>query len=86
MAHSDSQTGTPVTLVVRPGATSPGTGTPPPPGHHGHLPFSGLELVPLLLLAVLVLSLGATLLVAARLLPARFVPSHVSTTHSRRTT
>jgi hypothetical protein len=80
MAQSDGQTGTPVTLVVRPGAVTPGTDTPPP-GKHGHLPFSGFELLPLLLLAVVVVVLGTALLAAARL-----VPSRTRTTHSRRTT
>jgi len=74
MSLSDSQTGMPVTLVVQ-----PGTVTPPPPGKHGHLPFTGLDLVAAVLLAVLLLALGCLLL-----LPSRLVPSRVSTTHSRR--
>ena len=86
MALSDSQTGTPVTLVVQPRVGTPGTVTPPPPGKHGHLPFTGLELGAVLLLAVLMLAVGSVLLASSRLLHARLVPSRVSTTHSRRTT
>jgi hypothetical protein len=83
MSLSDSQTGTPVTLVVQPPASTPGTGTPPPPGKHGHLPFTGLDVMAAVLLAVLLLALGCVLL-AGSLLPARLVPSRVRTTHSRR--
>lgn len=65
MAQSDSQTGTPVTLVIRPGAGAP------PPDTRGHLPFSGVDLVPVVLLAVLLLAAGSALLAWSRLLPAR---------------
>jgi hypothetical protein len=84
MSLSDSQTGMPVTLVVQPPAGTPGTGTPPPPGEHGHVPFTGFDLAAAVLLAVLLLVLGG-LLLAGSLLP-RLVPARVSTTHSRRRT
>jgi hypothetical protein len=79
MSLSDSQTGMPVTLVVQ-----PGTVAPPPPGQHGHVPFTGFDLAAAVLLAVLLLVLGG-LLLAGSVLP-RLVPSRVSTTHSRRRT
>lgn len=79
MPHSDSQTGTPVTLVVRPAQPAPAT----PPGHHP-LPFTGFGLLTLLLLAVVVVVLGSALLAMSRRLPAR--PVRIRTTHSRRTT
>ena len=85
MALSDSQTGTPVTLVVQPRTGTPGTVTPPPPGKHGHLPFTGFDLALVVLLAVLLLAMGFVLL-ATTLLPSRLVPSRISATHSRRTT
>lgn len=80
MTQSDSQTGTPVTLVVRPAQPAPAA----PPGHHP-LPFTGLELLPLLLLALLVMALGSALLVATRRRPARPVRSRPCTAPSRRT-
>lgn len=80
MAQSDSQTGTPVTLVVQPGA-----GAPPPPGTRGHLPFSGFDLLPVVLLAVLVVVAGSALLVWTRLLPARPGRVHARAADSRRT-
>lgn len=86
MALSDSQTGTPVTLVVQPRTGTPGTVAPPPPGQHGHVPFTGFELTTAVLLAVLLLVVGAVLVAASWLTPSRLVPSRVSTTHSRRTT
>jgi hypothetical protein len=69
MTHSDSQTGTPVTLVVRPAAPTPGhVGTPPgsPPTH---LPFSGFDLVPALAAAALLVAAGSVLSAVRR--PAR---------------
>lgn len=60
MTYGDSSTGTPVTLVV-----SAGTVTPPPPASHGHLPFTGLDLVAALLLAALLLAVGTALALAA---------------------
>ena len=85
MALSDSQTGTPVTLVVPPAASGPGTVTPPP-GRHGHVPFTGFDLPLAVLLAVLLLVLGSALLGAARRLPPRLVPARLSSTPSRRKT
>lgn len=58
MAHSDSQTGTPVVLVVPPGST-----TPAPPPHHP-LPFTGFALVPLLALAAVLIVAGCFLTAA----------------------
>jgi hypothetical protein len=64
MTHSDSQTGTPVTLVVRPG--TPGHVAPPPGTGPTHLPFSGFELVPALAVAALLVAAGAVLTAARR--------------------
>jgi len=58
MAHSDGQAGTPVTLVVSPGQTTPST---PPPPHHHPLPFTGFALVPALAVAALLLAVGTVL-------------------------
>lgn len=63
--------GTPVQLVIP--QSVPGTthtvGVPParpgPPA--AHLPFTGLDLLPLLLLAVLLVAVGAALLTSGRL-------------------
>lgn len=71
MALSDSQTGTPVTLVVQPRTGTPGTVTPPPPGDHHHLPFSGFDLAPSLAVAALILAAGAVLSAVRRPAPAR---------------
>lgn len=60
MAHSDSQTGTPVVLVVSPGQVTPAA----PPPHHP-LPFTGFALVPLLALAAVLIVAGC-ILTAAR--------------------
>lgn len=84
MALSDSQTGTPVTLVVQPRTGTPGT-VSPPPAKHGHLPFTGFDLALVVLLAALLVAVGVVLVVTT-LLPARFAPSRIGTTHSRRTT
>jgi hypothetical protein len=64
MAHSDGQTGTPVTLVVSPGQTTPA----PPPPHHP-LPFTGFALIPILALAAVLIALGSALTAVRR--PAR---------------
>jgi hypothetical protein len=74
MAHSDSQTGTPVTLVVRPGQTTPGHTTPPPTTGPHRLPFSGFDLVTALLLAALLLAAGTVLTSVRR--PRRVRASH----------
>lgn len=62
--RTDSSTGTPVSLVVPgqapPPRTVPGHAAPPPPPHHT-LPFSGFELVPVLVAAALLVALGALL-------------------------
>jgi len=62
MVRTDSQTGTPVTLVVSPGQTTP---VSTPPGHKP-IPFTGFELVPAFVLAAFLLALGAVLTAAAR--------------------
>lgn len=59
MGHTDSSTGTSVTLVVPPGRQA----TPP---EDKPLPRTGFELVPLLLLAVALMAVGAALLTAVR--------------------
>jgi hypothetical protein len=69
MAHADSQTGTPVTLVVTPQQTSPGTTTTPPPHHH--LPFTGVELVPALAIGALLVAAGTVLTAVRRTVLAR---------------
>jgi hypothetical protein len=56
MAYSDGPTGTPVTLVVSPGQTTPAS---PPPPHH--LPFTGFALVPVLALAAVLVAAGGVL-------------------------
>lgn len=65
MPQSDTQTGTPVVLVVQPQQVTPGTPghtTPPPlPPPPHHLPFTGADVVP-------VLALGAALVAAGGLL------------------
>ena len=69
MTHSDSQTGTPVTLVVRPAA--PGhVGTPQvtPPSH---IPFTGFDLVPALAAAALLVAAGSVLSAVRRPAAAR---------------
>jgi len=58
-AYGDSSIGTPVSLVVAPGQT-----TPPP--HKGPLPFTGFELVPTLALAAVLVAAGAVLSRMAR--------------------
>lgn len=65
MTHSDSQTGTPVMLVV------PGQPVPAQPPGQNPLPFTGFELLPVVLLAALLVVLGSALLVASRRLPSR---------------
>lgn len=62
MAFADSQTGTPVTLVVKPGQTTP---VSTPPGHKP-IPFTGFELLPALVVAAVLLALGTVLTVAFR--------------------
>ena len=63
--------GTPVRLVLpgsAPGTTT--TGVPPVRTQHqpaSHLPFTGLELLPLLLIAALLVAVGAVLLTSGRL-------------------
>jgi hypothetical protein len=64
MALADSQTGTPVTLVVSPGQTSPGTHSSPP-AHHP-LPYTGFDLVPALALSALLVAVGTFLTATAR--------------------
>ena len=59
MAHSD--TGTPVTLVVRPAQPTPAT----PPGHHP-LPLTGFDLVGALTLGALLLAAGSALAAVRR--------------------
>ena len=61
MAYGDSQTGTPVTLVVSPSQTVPAT---PPPPHH--LPFTGFALVPVLALAAVLVAAGSVLTAVRR--------------------
>jgi hypothetical protein len=61
MTYSDSQTGTPVTLVVRPGTPTPGHVAPPPGHGPTHLPFSGVELAPALAAAALLIAAGSVL-------------------------
>jgi len=62
MAFADSQTGTPVTLVVQPGQTTPVSS---PPGHKP-IPFTGFELISALALALVLIAVGAVLSVAPR--------------------
>jgi len=69
MARTDSSTGTPVTLVVTPQQTHPGTSTPPPPHHH--LPFTGLDLVPALAVGALLVAAGTVLAAVRRPVLAR---------------
>jgi hypothetical protein len=64
MAHSDGQTGTPVTLVVSPGQTTPAV-----PAPHHPLPITGFELVPILALAAVLIAVGSALTAVRR--PAR---------------
>jgi hypothetical protein len=64
MALADSQTGTPVTLVVSPGQTSPGTSSTPPV--HRPLPHTGFDLVPALLLSAVLVAVGTFLTATAR--------------------
>jgi hypothetical protein len=72
MARTDSQTGTPVTLVVTPQQTTPGTTVPPPaPAPHHHLPFTGVDLVPALAVAALLVAAGSVLTAVRRPLLAR---------------
>jgi len=71
MTHSDSQTGTPVTLVVQPGSSTPGHVTPPPGNGPTHLPFSGADLVPALAIAALLLAAGSVLSALRRPAPVR---------------
>lgn len=71
MTHSDSQTGTPVTLVVPPGSSTPGHVSPPPGSGPSHLPFSGVELVPALAAAALLLAAGSVLSAVRRPAPAQ---------------
>lgn len=66
MALGDSTTGTPVTLVVTPGQTTPA----PPPQEHP-LPFTGFELAPVLALAAALLAAGSVLATIGRRVPAR---------------
>lgn len=61
MVYDDGSTGVSVTLVVR-----TATAVPPPAKHHGHLPFTGLDVVSMLLLAAVLLALGTTLALASR--------------------
>jgi hypothetical protein len=71
MTHSDSQTGTPVTLVVRPAVPTPGhVGTPQvtPPSH---IPFTGFDLVPALAAAALLVAAGSVLSAVRRPAAAR---------------
>jgi hypothetical protein len=69
MAQSDSQTGTPVTLVVSPGHTTPGHTTPPPPP--AHIPFTGFDLVMALAVAAVLLAAGIVLSAVRRPVHAR---------------
>ncbi len=74
--------GTPVQLVVpRSAPGRPDVGTVVPPStttpHPSHLPFTGLELLPLLLLAALLLALGGVLLRSGHLPRARSVSRNV---------
>jgi hypothetical protein len=71
MTYSDSQTGTPVTLVVRPDVSTPGHVTPPPGHGPSHLPFSGVELAPALAAAALLIAAGSVLSAVRRPAPAR---------------
>ena len=73
MAHVDTSSGTPVTLVV-----SPGKQVVPPPHKHP-LPFTGFALVPALVLALVLLAVGSVLLVGAR----RPVPVRIRHTSPR---
>jgi hypothetical protein len=56
--HGDSQTGTPVTLVV---PAHSGTGNVPPPTGPTHVPFTGFDLVPALAVAAALLAAGSVL-------------------------
>ena len=62
MVLADSQSGTPVTLVVSPQQAVP---VSPPPGRKP-IPFTGFELVPLLVLAAVLLAVGTVLLLTPR--------------------
>lgn len=61
MAHGDGQTGTPVTLVVRPGQQAPAA----PPDHHP-IPFTGFDLVGALALGALLVAVGSALAAVRR--------------------
>jgi hypothetical protein len=64
MPLADSQTGTPVTLVVSPGQTAPGSHSTPPV--HRPLPHTGFDLVTALLLSAVLVAVGTFLTATAR--------------------
>ena len=60
----DGSGGTPVTLVVPPASVTPGTVSPPPARHP--LPFTGFDLVAVLLLGAVLVAVGTVLLTTTR--------------------
>lgn len=87
MPQSDTQTGTPVTLVVSPHHVAPGgppgavPGHTSPPPSHGHIPFTGFELVPALAVGAVLVAAGGLLGATSRRRPA---PVRVRTHRSTR--
>jgi hypothetical protein len=63
MAPTDSQAGTPVTLVVKPGQTTPVTNPPP---QRKPLPHTGFDLLAVLVAGVVLLVVGSTLTALVR--------------------
>jgi hypothetical protein len=63
MAITDSQAGTPVTLVVKPGGTTPVTNPPP---HRTPLAHTGFDLVAALVAGLLLLVIGTALTASVR--------------------
>jgi hypothetical protein len=59
-------TGTSVSIVIPPGGARPGTPGVTTPSPRPHLPFTGLDVVSIALLAVLLVALGSLLVIRGR--------------------